>query len=453
MLSFPFFACPNNPLCSVPFPTRRAYILACQLPLFHFLGGRRICPKRCSLRNEVLSERRRADEAQRDAKDERRLRSLGPAASAASAAAAAGGESGDGADGGDEDVASLRRKLELAASEVEALRTHANDLRSQIQSGWWSWRRQAAPAEAVAGAGAGQAASGGGDAVEFLGSASGACAAAEAALRELGIARVDGGSVGGGGGGGGGGCDESSASLEVDRLTSLLAERDAQVSVLSSTVEALQTCSALAPPSPSPGKGGGRTSAEGDTARNNNNNNSNNSNNINSSPSPQHQHHLRGGAASRGHGSSRRGTPAGAPAGASSCPSSSHPRRPFFWADASSFGETMEADGGGGGGGVGGLLGHVEAQGLARRCVALAARLSSAVAREGRAERRAERLAAEAARRERRMAAAAEAEAGLADRNRLLASCVRKTAAALDGLRAESAARLREAGEEASKLR
>ena len=114
--------------------------------------------------------------------------------------------------------------------------------------------------------------------------------------------------------------------------------------------------------------------------------------------------------------------------------------------------EAAAADGGGGCGGVG-VLNHVAAQGLARRCVALTVRLASAIAREGRAERRADRLAEEAVRREKRIAAAAVVEAELARRNRALESGGRKAAAALNGFRAESAARLREAGEEASKLR
>lgn len=375
-----------------------------------------------SLRNDVLAERRRADEAERDAKDERRLRSLAPAAGAARGGGSALDDD-DGDDGGD--AAALRRKLKLASSEIEALRTHAKDLRNQIQSGWWSWRPPAASETVTGGDGEGDgegewsepaSGSGGGGADEagLLGGASSARAAAfaaEAALSKVGAAAAV--------GGGGSGCDDSSVSIEeLDRLTSLLAERDAQVGVLTATVEALQTWPSLVVPSPrrragaapmAVKAGGGRTGGGGV-----------------SSPRPR---------------ASRNGSPHMAAASTASPES--------FWADGFSGGG-MEVDGGGGGVGV---LNHVGAQGLARRCVALTARLTSALAREGRAERQADRLAAEAARRERRVGAAAAAEAELARRNRVLESGGKKAAAALNGLRAESAARLRDAAEEASKLR
>ncbi|CBN80212.1 expressed unknown protein [Ectocarpus siliculosus] len=364
-----------------------------------------------SLRNEVLAERRRADAAQLEARDERRLRSL---------AAPAGG--GDGSSNssiqgytincatkGDE--AALRRKLELAAGEIEALRTHTRDLRSQVQSGWWSWR----PSSSEAGADndGSEPSSGGRGRVkgEELGLldglvSSGACAAAEAALREIDAT----------GGGGGGGDDDSNVSIEVDRLTSLLSEKDAQIGVLTSTVEALQTSPAFAPPPlpPSPRKGG--VAAPG----------------------------VNVDGAAVGASSPRLRTDretARTPTSRGSLKLSS-----FWAADVSGCG----VDDGGEGVGV---LNHVGAQGLARRCVSLAVRLTSALAREGRAERRAERLAAEAGRRDRKIRAAARAEEDLARRNRALENAARKTAAALGSLRAESAARLREAGEEASQLR
>ncbi|CAN0294336.1 unnamed protein product, partial [Ectocarpus sp. 12 AP-2014] len=367
-----------------------------------------------SLRNEVLAERRRADAAELEARDERRLRSL------AAPAGGSGGSSGSSsnqdhttncANKGDE--AALRQKLELAAGEIEALRTHTRDLRSQVQSGWWSWRPSSP--EARADNDGSEPLSGGGSVEdEELGFldvlvSSGACAEAEAALREIDA------TGGGGGGGGGGDFDDSNISIEVDRLTSLLSEKDAQIGVLTSTVEALQTSPAFAPPPP---------------------------------PSPR-----KGGVAAPG------GSVDGAPVGASSprlrtnretarTPTSrgSLKMSSFWAADVSGCG----VDDGGEGIGV---LNHVGAKGLARRCVALTVRLTSALTREGRAERRAERLAAEAGQRDRKIRAAARAEEDLARRNRALENAVRKTAAALGSLRAESAARLREAGKEASQLR
>ncbi|CAM9536480.1 unnamed protein product [Ectocarpus fasciculatus] len=357
-----------------------------------------------SLRNEVLAERRRADAAQLEARDERRLRSL---------AAPAGGGVGSSSsqdytinctNKGEE--AALRRKLELAAGEIEALRTHTRDLRSQVQSGWWSWR----PSSSEAGGG-GEPLSGGGGGVEEeqefgflegLVSSGAACAAAEAALREV---RTT--------GGGGGGGDDSNVSIEVDRLTSLLSEKDAQIGVLTSTVEALQTSPAFAPPSPRKGGVAAAPGANVDGAA------------VASSPRLRTDRETARTPTSRG--SSRVSS--------------------FWAADVSGNGVD---DGGGGGVGVLNLVG---AQGLARRCVALTVRLTSALAREGRAERRAERLTAEAGRRDRKIRAAARAEEDLARRNRALENAARKTAAALSSLRAESAARLRGAGEEASQLR
>lgn len=354
-----------------------------------------------------MAERRRADAAQLEARDERRLRSL---------AAPAGGGGGSTSQDytinctnkGDE--AALLRKLELAAGEIEALRTHTRDLRSQVQSGWWSWRPSSSEAGADNDGSEPLSGGGGGMDEEELGFleglvSSGACAAAEAALREV--------DATGGGGGGGRDDDDSNVSIEVDRLTSLLSEKDAQIGVLTSTVEALQTSPAFAPPPPSPRKGG--VAAPGvnvDGAA------------VASSPRLRTDRETARTPTSRG--SSRLSS--------------------FWAADVSGCG----VDDGGEGVGV---LNHVGAQGLAKQCVALAVRLTSALAREGRAERRAERLAAEAGRRDRKIRAAAKAEEDLARRNRALENAARKTAAALTSLRAESAARLREAGEEASQLR
>lgn len=388
-----------------------------------------------SLRNEVLATRRRADEADRDAKDERRLRSLAAPAAAAAASASASGAGGIGRDDGDaDDAPALRRKLRLATSETEALRTHANDLRDQIQAGWWSWRPAASGSEteveSVA-VGEGRELSSGGwgaDEAGVLGGAPGAravaAAAAEAALLDsIGAAST---AVAAGGGRG---CNGSDISMELDRLTSLLAERDAQIGVLTSTVEALQTSPSPVLARASPRKSGVAAAAATAAARVDGGHN--NAPTGSSAPSPR----LR-----------RAGL--GGPRKAATASTAVSPSRGSLWDEG--FGApTMEAAAHGGVG----VLNHVGAQGLARRCVALTVRLTSAIGREGKAERRAEQLAAEAARWERRVAAVAAAEAEVARRNRALESRGKEAAAALNGLRAESAARLREAGEEASKLR
>lgn len=380
----------------------------------------------------MLAERRRADEAERDAKDERRLRSLAAATATTSGARTTTRDNDNGDNDGD-DAAALRRRLKLATSEIEALHTHTTDLRNQIQSGLWSWLPAASlTATDVDGD---EPASGGGGAGE-AGVLDGAYGAKAALLGEVGALTAAGVGVGVGGGcggcGGGGGRDDGGASVELDRLTSLLAERDAQIGVLASTVEALQTSPVLQhSSSPSPRKSGAAAAAStaagtGDHGRHN---------------------VTTGGSVSspRLHASSRENS---RQATTTTATTSTAVSPGPFWADV--FGDMMET--GGGGGGVG-VLNHVGAQGLARRCVALTVRLTSAIAREGKAERRADRLAAEAARREKRIAAAAAAEARLARRNRALDTGGKKAATALNGLRAETAARLREAGEEASKLR
>lgn len=349
----------------------------------------------------MLAERRRADEAERDANDERRLRSLAP-----SAITACGSDS--------DDAVALRRKLKLATSEIEALRTHTNDLRNQIQSGWWSWRPVASE-EVTDGEGNAPVRSGGvGEAGLLNGSGSGASdatAAAEAALlgEVAGAAAVV--------SAGGRRCADSGVSIELDRLTSLLAERDAQIGVLASTVEALQTSPVLARSSPR--KSGAASCSAGARVVDGGHTGGTDA----SGPRPR---------ASRDNAHHATSTAAVSPV--------------TFWADVS--GDMMED----GGGGVG-VLNHVGVQGLARRCVALTVRLTSAIAREGKAERRTDLLAAEAARWERRIAAAVAVEADLTQRNRVLEGREKEAAAALNGLRRESAARLREAGEEASKLR
>lgn len=362
----------------------------------------------------MLAERQRADEAQRDAKDERRIRSLAPLT-------ISGLSRQDSNDSGD--AAALRRELKLASSEIEALRTHNKDLRTQIQSGWWSWQKKTASFETPPDSGDGETVSVVGEARFSGGSSAGACAAAaEAAaevLREVGV-------VVGIDRGGGGSRDDSSAAIELDRLTSLLAERDAQVSVLTSTVEALHTLPAFVPPSPRKRGAAAAAPSMGDSKAVGGRESGGR---VSSSPS-----RLRVNRGDHAHQTSNRSSPRAF---------GTH----FFSGDATE--EAAAADG------VGrvGVLNHVGAQGLARRCVSLTVRLTSAIAREGKAQRRADRLADENARQERKIRAAMAVEADLNRRNRVLDGGARKTAAALSGLRTESAARLRDAGEEASKLR
>lgn len=226
------------------------------------------------------------------------------------------------------------------------------------------------------------------------------------------------------GGGGGGGSDGgaavgvtnaanaggsfSSSSLEVTRLASLLAERNAQVSVLTSTVEVLQatiTFPSSPPRESSPGKSSGirapGNGGDGGGAR-----------------GP--KHHAAAGRSAMGGGS---------------------------WVADEVEVVAPDVDGGVG------ILSHIGAQGLARHCVGLAVRLASTAARAGTAERRADRLAVDAEGREREVRAAEAAVARLSQRNRALEKGFRKSAAALGAVRAESATRLEEAGEEASKLR
>ncbi|CAM9943102.1 unnamed protein product [Hapterophycus canaliculatus] len=362
----------------------------------------------------VLTERRRADTARRDAKDERRLRSLAAASASGGSAqhdigsGSSGGSSSNNVDG-NEAVAALHRQLKLASSEMEALRTHNKDLRGQIQSGWWSWRPPLS-SETVADHGASNTIAGneGGAERGLSSGAFEACAAAEAALREVGI----GGGDGGGGfsrHGGSGSGDDGAASVDVDRLTSLLAERDAQVGVLTSTIEALRIS-----PVPMPTHGGGGVTASS-------------------------------GIGVKEGGDASPNLPASREAARTA---TSRASAGSFRAEVSRAGDVATD----GAGGVG-ALNRVGAQGLARRCVALTVGLAAATARAGKAERRADRLAAETQRRDRKIVAGVAAEAAAVRRNQAFENGARKSAAALGALRAESVARLREAGEEASKLR
>lgn len=99
------------------------------------------------------------------------------------------------------------------------------------------------------------------------------------------------------------------------------------------------------------------------------------------------------------------------------------------------------------------ILSHVGAQGLACHCVALTVRVASATACAGAAERHADRLAVELEQLQRKESAAGTAKDDLRRRNRALEDRLKKTAAALNSLRTESAAHLEEAAVKASKLR
>lgn len=311
-----------------------------------------------SLRQDVLNERRRADAGQRDATDELRRRSLAHPANGSH---------------DDVDAATLRRKLILASSEIEALRTNTKDLRRQIQSGCWLWQARGTGADEHGGGGKEDFSDGSSDAREVA-----------SMLKEVRITAIDCGEGGG---------DEASASAEVARLSSLLAEKSAQVSVLTSTVEALHapTSFVLSPAKDGDGGTAGNADPRVEAVRD--------------------KHGESGGF--------------------------SEPRAE----------SAADVDGGVG------ILNHIGAQGLARHCVALAVRLTSTAARAGAAERRVDRLAAEMEVRERKMRATAVVESELSRRNRALQKGMRKTAEALSGMRAESSARLQEAGEEASQLR
>lgn len=290
-----------------------------------------------------------------------------------------------------DDAAALRRKLVISSSEIEALRVYTKDLRNKIQSGYWSWQIHDAGAD---GRGSGEGKSASGEDVDFSDGVLG--------TRTAGMALKGAGITSSGGG------DDANASAEVARLSSLLAERDVQVSVLTSTVEVLQSPSAFMP---SPSKMGGASHAGG------------------------------GGGGSGGHGD-------GTPDNASSHRGATRHNVAGKEGLSGSWVETAaDVDGGVG------VLNHIGAQGLARHCVALAVRLTSTTARAGAAERRADRLASEVERLERKGRLSGMAEADVPRRNRVLEKRLRKSAAALSGIRVESAARLQEAEKEASKLR
>ena len=311
----------------------------------------------------MLNERRRADACQRDATDELRCHSLVHPAS--------GGHH-------DADAATLRRKLVLASSEIEALRTNTKDLRRQIQSGYWLWQARLTGADECC-----DGRTGGMDGGK-TGFSGGGFDAREVASMLKDTAAIDWGEGGGG---------DVGAPLEVARLSSLLAEKSAQVSVLTSTVEALHAPTSFVPsPAKNEGNGpGGNADPHMESVRD--------------------THREQTGF------------------------SESHAK------------SAVDVDGGLG------ILNHIGAQGLARHCVALAVHLTSTTARRGVAERRADRLAAEMEVRERKMRAAEVVETDLSRRNRALEKNLRKTAEALSGMRAESCARLQETGEEASQLR
>lgn len=327
-----------------------------------------------SLRNQLLTQRGRVDALQREAEDERQRRPFDGVSR--------------GTDGSEGEAAVLRRELSRATSEIEALRVHAADMRSHVQSGTWS-----SHVYKGASGDTGDRTRGDADTDETGGYSNvrpGArTAAAEAALKEIDVANVAGGS--------GDFCSE------CVRLTSLLVERNAQVGVLTTTVEALQVPPTSTLSSPRKHEG-----IESDS----------------------------GSGRGRGRSASpcRRAARAGkrAPAGPSLATWDEH---------------IADVDGGVG------ILNYISAQGLIRHCVALATRLTATMARAWACERRADRGAVELERKEREVNATQAKSTELAERCRLLDLERCTTAAALKRMHAESAARLREAGEEASKLR
>lgn len=290
----------------------------------------------------------------------------------------------------DDDNTSLHRKLALASSEVEALRVHNADLRRRIRSGCWSWHVNEGSDEERGESGGGNASQGEFSFPEY---APHARAAAEAALQDIELTGdgicVNCGSVKGGSDSG------TPASVEIARLNSLLSERDSQVSILNSTIEVLRsTCSFVSSP--------GRSSNHGDEG-----------------------------------GNRRAGTEA---------EGTSSPRLRSARSDArKSGGESSPSRVG--------IFNHIGAQGLARHCVALTVRIASATARAGAAERRADRLDVELEQLQRKESAAGTAKTDLGRRNRALEDRLKKTVAALNSLRTESAAHLEEAAAKASKLR
>lgn len=343
------------------------------LSVIHCLTGSFFNPMR-SLRNQLLTQRGRTDALQREVEDERQRRSfIGVHRSM---------------DRPEDEMSVLRRELSRATSEIEALRVHAADLRSHIHSENWS-------SHMYKGGNSGDTndRSRGDADTDVTGGYSNVrpgdrTAATSAALKESGIAYVVGG---------------SSPCSECSQLTSLLAERNAQVDVLTTTVEALQVSSTSTLSSPR-----------------------------------KHEDIPSGSNGDRGRGRSesprRRAVRAGKRAPAS--------------ASLATLDERMtDVDGGVG------ILNQISAQGLVRHCVALATRLSATMARAWASERRADRSVVELDRKEREVSATQTKFTELAERCRSLDAERCKATSALKRMHAESAVRLREAGEEASKLR
>lgn len=329
----------------------------------------------CSLRQELLTETRRTKTLEREAADARRQQK-------------STGDSTNGNGRQEENTAVLRRELARSSSEIEALRVHAADLRSRLQSGNWSWHTFH-----VSRANAGHSDEDDALGIPQICSGVNVGVRATAALKEIGItANVNDADQAG------------SSSCEVSRLRSLLIEKNAQVSVLTATVEALRlpSTSMYSPPIKSGGIPGGSD----------------------------------GGERGRGRSASpcRRATCDNKHAPTGNC---------LKVTDDNAY----DVDGGVS------VLRHISAQGLVGHCVGLASRLISTMARAWASERRADRFSVELERKDRETRAA-EAKLGvLAEQNRLLEIERSNMAAALKEVRTESSARLREAGEEASKMR
>lgn len=188
---------------------------------------------------------------------------------------------------------------------------------------------------------------------------------------------------------------DGNATAEVSRLKSVLLEKEAQVDVLSATVEALR---GSVPCSPS-GRGGAHEVHDGDRS---------------------------------------------SPIRPSTRKDRKESARSHLCTDKS--GKKYEGCGMA-------LPSEIGAQGLVRQCIYLTVRLNSEIAHAYGAERRQNRLSVELEHVEVEKLRAETAGAELAQRVRVLEVDVGKMRAALTAMQSESEARLRGAGEEASKLR
>lgn len=328
-----------------------------------------------SLKEELLSQRRRTEALQREMEDERQH---GPRVGVALSSGRQHTE-----------VETLRRELLRATSEIEALRAHADDLRNHFRSNNWRFNTsKETDGDAHDGTRDNDDAGAVGS-FSDVGPGAGNTAAATALKTEISITNTLG--------------ETNSSCSNCARLESLLAEKSAQVGVLTATVGALQVPPTSALSSPRKFDGDPRRSG------------------IN---------------LGRGRSASPRG---GTGRGGKHAASGGHPFA--AWDDCT------DVDGGVA------ILSHIGAQGLVRHCVALATRLTATMRRAWANERRADRDAAAMERKERELSTTQAKLTDLSEKYRLLDLERSKMAAALKRMQTESAVRLREAGEEGSKLR